>query len=236
MNSFRLQNYELCAKKPSISLDTLQSPNFSIIAGSTGLTILLINRLALGLEGVSDVQSRLDIVSVIACSAVLLNALSEFEIEARERDAVGLVGYALRKPVVFRKGSEGNALKWLCNALIGPLPITSLHIIDAKGSVFCRAGVVGMGDELESKTLNINNMPILNKGFNGEEVYLPDLQILPGKIEFSYLPVNCQSVLIFPLDNDKVAIMGTNQAKIIKLDDLAKIRLSLDVFEEMITS
>ena len=76
-------------------------------------------------------------------------------------------------------------------------------------------------------------MPILNKGFNGEEVYLPDLQILPGKIEFSYLPVNCQSVLIFPLYNNKVAIMGTNQAKIIKLDDLAKIRLSLDVFQDM---
>ena len=193
----------------------------------------MLNRLALGLEGVSDVQSRLDIVSVIACSAVLLNALSEFEIEARERDAIGLVGYALRKPVIFRKGLEFNALKWLCSALIGPLPITSLHIIDSEGNVSCRAGVVGMGDELESKRININNMPILSKGFNGEEVYLPDLQILPGKIEFSYLPVNCQSVLIFPLYNNKVAIMGTNQAKIIKLDDLAKIRLSLDVFQDM---
>lgn len=56
------------------------------------------------------------------------------------------------------------------------------------------------------------NMPILQKALRlSEEVYLPDLQILPGKVEFSYLPINCQSVLILPLPDGGAVAMGTNQ-------------------------
>jgi hypothetical protein len=78
-------------------------------------------------------------------------------------------------------------------------------------------------------------MTILNKALdNKEEVYLPDLQILPGKIEFTYLPINAQSVLVLPLnfkDNSKNAIIiSTNQAKIFKLNDLARIRVLANIF------
>ena len=57
-------------------------------------------------------------------------------------------------------------------------------------------------------------MPILEKALRlSEEVYLPDLQILPGKVEFSYLPINCQSVLVLPLPGSGAVVMGTNQGK-----------------------
>lgn len=61
------------------------------------------------------------------------------------------------------------------------------------------------------------------------------LQILPGKIEFTYFPVNCQSVLILPLSRSRnlAVAMGTNEAKVLKLEDLVKLRAlaaALDTF------
>ena len=62
---------------------------------------------------------------------------------------------------------------------------------------------MGTGDDRTSSALGNagrSGMPILEKALRlSEEVYLPDLQILPGKVEFSYLPINCQSVLVLPL-------------------------------------
>jgi hypothetical protein len=36
----------------------------------------------------------------------------------------------------------------------------------------------------------------------GEQQYLADLQILPGRFEFGYLPVNTQAIVIQPLAPD----------------------------------
>ncbi len=51
-----------------------------------------------------------------------------------------------------------------------------------------------------------------------------------GKIEFTYLPINCQSVLILPNGKSDAVIVGTNQAKALKLKDLKKIREAVDIF------
>ena len=73
-------------------------------------------------------------------------------------------------------------------------------------------------------SLPVSRRPILEEAaLTGLEVYLPDLQILPGKVEFTYLPLNCQSVLIVPA-KDKVVVVGTNQAKVMTVEDLNRIR------------
>lgn len=77
----------------------LLNEGVSIGAGFAGLILLLINRLSIPIDNVTDVQSRTDIISVISCSALLLNVLSESNIVAKDRSAVSLVGYALREPV-----------------------------------------------------------------------------------------------------------------------------------------
>lgn len=88
------------------------------------------------------------------------------------------------------------------------------------------------------------------------------VQILPGKVEFSYLPINCQSVLVLPApvppqsaappagaaaaaaaagadadaDDEAVGaiVVGTNQAKNLKFADLNRIRSAASVFCSMI--
>jgi len=225
---------------------SLKNPSAALSAGVMAIFAILCNRLAIDLDQVTDVQSRADILSVIACSAVLLNALSESAIEARERDPVGLVGYSLRKPIISMNKNEhsiledsllGTKLEWLCSNLIDSTPVTSLHIIKQNGCVLCRAGIIGERDDFNSNLpLDMKAMPILSKCLiTNDVIYLPDLQILPGKVEFLYLPVNCQSVLLLPFaDEDGIttnmAVMGTNQAKSLRLTDLEKIRSSFRTF------
>ena len=73
----------------------------------------------------------------------------------------------------------------------------------------------------------MSKMPILQKVLQGgDEVYLPDLQILPGKVEFSYLPINAQSLVILPFatGGGSAVVVATNQAKVMKVADLGRLR------------
>jgi hypothetical protein len=165
-------------EKQSIT-DIITSPGISIGAGVAGIFVLLANRLSFG-DIVSDVQSRADIISVIACSALLLNVLSEQDIQARNRDPVPLVGYALKNPLIREEQSSTvvSAIEWCINTILKTTPATSVHII-SDSNFMGKGGVVGMGDDRTSFAVkNIDKMPILQKALKlSEEVYLPDLQV-----------------------------------------------------------
>jgi len=216
-------------------LTLVSNTSFSLWAGVIGIFVILFNRLSIDIEKVSDIQSRADLISLIACSALLLNVLSEQDISARDRDPVPLVGFSLKEPLVSNDNTDNSKklITWLIRSALSTTPATSIHVI-LNGKVVGRGGVIGNGDN-KSDIINTSSMSILNKALdNKEEVYLPDLQILPGKIEFTYLPINAQSVLVLPLnfkDNSKNAIIiSTNQAKIFKLNDLARIRVLANIF------
>ena len=91
----------LRASSPSSKvLGLLNCQTFTYTAGSLGLTAILLNRLAILDLSVSDFQSRLDLIATMAASALLLNALTQQEIETRERDSITLVGYSCTKTLV----------------------------------------------------------------------------------------------------------------------------------------
>lgn len=219
-----------------LEAQALKTPGLSIGAGVAGIFILLANRLSVDLDRITDVQSRADIISVVACSALLLNVLSEQDIVARDREAVPLVGFALKSPVV--SGDQQAATKWYIDAILQGTPATSVHVV-RDSLVVGRGGVIGQGDPRTSGALAqadggvpMNRMTILQKVLQGgEEVYLPDLQILPGKVEFTYLPINAQSVVILPLP-DGAVVVATNQAKVFKVADLSRLRALTAVFRK----
>ena len=176
--NMKQSNFEDEAEQQSLS-DIINNPAISIGAGVGGIFILLANRLSFG-DIVSDVQSRADIISVIACSALLLNALSEQDITARTRDAVPLVGYALKTPLLspLLDAAKAASLTWCINSILKTTPATSVHII-LDNNFLARGGVVGTSDDRAvSNVKNVENMPILQKTLRiGEEIYLPDLQV-----------------------------------------------------------
>ena len=233
-----MQRQSFDEEKSSSLFDLIKSPGISLGAGVVGIFALLANRLSVDLEKVTDVQSRADIISVIACSALLLNVLSDQDIAARERDAVPLVGFAFKDPLVgpTLSTNRASAAKWLLKAALASVPVTSVHIISG-ATIIAAGGVVSSSDKGGLGELSTGAMTILNKAINnGEEVYLPDLQILPGKVEFTYLPINCQSVLILPLPESGAVVMGTNKAKVLKLNDLNRVRSLVTIFKNLWTS
>jgi hypothetical protein len=66
---------------------------------------------------------------------------------------------------------------------------------------------------------------------NVKETYLPTLQALPGRREFTYLPGNLQLALLIPIMNEndesrrKVLVLGGNTAKSFSPRDVAWCRI-----------
>ena len=226
--------------------------DLSLGIGGGGVLVLLVNRLSLDLETVTDIQSRADIISVVACSALLLNALSQFDITARDRDSVSLIGKVLRSPVInqeYVNDIQKKFIVWSISTLLKLTPATSVHIVASNGMSIGRAGVVGLTDKAndsgnsddQEKDLNINIGPILDLCVSkGEEVYLPDLQIIPGKDEFiNFLPINIQSVFVNPIASPNggekygCLVVSTNKAKVLKMTDLAKIRAVANIISSV---
>lgn len=217
----------------------IKSSGLSIGAGVAGIFILLANRLTQDMEKVTDVHSRADIISVVACSALLLNVLSEQDIVARDREPVALMGFALKVPLLDEQSlpsiAQREGTRWFIQSVLDATPATSVHVLIA-GSVVGRGGVLGQGDS-RGPGLDLPSMSILRKALTqGEEVYLPDLQILPGKVEFTYLPINAQSVLILPLEAGSAVVVATNQAKALKVGDLGRIRALTAIFRKLMNN
>eukprot|EP01041_Mallomonas_annulata_P011988 gene11988-25107_t len=243
-NSFFRNNIKPCrdirsfntipSKEPSLSVT---DPYIGIGAGVSGMIILLINRFSM--TDVSDIQSRADIIAVVACSALLLNAVSSQDIEARDREPVALAGYALKSPITNDNIPDAakDSIVWATQGILKNTPSTSVHVIWNR-EIIGRAGVVGSGDNLKSNKIVTNNRPILESCLGGStEVYLPDLQILPGKIEFNYLPINAQSVLILPLTQTggSAIVVATNQAKVFRNPDTVRVRAIASILSDILS-
>lgn len=81
------------------------------------------------------------------------------------------------------------------------------------------AGVVSK-DPLLQKSISLNTTPILDRfrTDSSKETYLPTLQALPGRVEFTYLPPNTQGALLLPVP---VTRLGTDTAKSFTPRDVA---------------
>ncbi len=155
------------------------SKSVGLSIGSAGLIILLANRLFSGLELVSDSQSRADIIGLIACSAVLLDWLSDEQVQVRERQSVPLVGFTLKEPEVSKSISKSyqQSVEWIMKSLLLVQSLTSCHVI-LDSNIVGHSGVVGYHSKLDLP-LEISNLPILRDALEKrKQLYLPDLQVI----------------------------------------------------------
>jgi hypothetical protein len=228
-------------------LDVASQRDVSIGAGVAGLLIILFNRLFLtdfdyqqveqmanNIGTVSDIQSRADLLGMMASCALLLNALSEQDIATKAREKIPLMGYTLTTPYINPIIPHSTQLSWLMTSLLSvSSSLSSVHVIDYESTLLAAYGVCHLSFQQQIPlTISTSTSPILRQAYDeNREIYLPDLQILPGKIEFSYLPINAQSVLIVPLSNKQGSvIVATNQAKSLTFLEVKKIRAIIDIY------
>lgn len=168
-----------------------------ILAGS----LLLINRLSS--STLTDAQARSDALGVILSAVLILTGLIWQRIQPRSPDTVilnGTEGFELAPDLPDTIQTE---LAWASHLLLTNTVTRSL-IVWYDGQLLLRRGILG------SVPLTVPGTIVQRVLRTQKPIYLVNLQIYPGKIEFDYLPDNTQGVICQPLGDRGVLILGAN--------------------------
>jgi hypothetical protein len=172
-----------------------------LVAGSLGGILLLVNRF--NTASLTESQSRSDVLGVILSAVLILVGLIWQQIQPRSPDAVTLIGkegFELDPNLPDELKTE---LAWASHLLLTNTATKSVVIYD-RGKVLLRRGILGVNPEVKLG-------PIVKRVLEKQKpIYLVELKLYPGKIEFDYLPENTQGIICQPLADKGALILGAN--------------------------
>lgn len=172
-----------------------------LFAGAVGGILLLINRLST--VTLTSSQSRSDVVGVILAGTLLLIWLIWQQIQPRSPEAVTLIGQEGLEFAPNLSESIKTELAWASHLLLTNTVTQSL-VAFHQGKVLMRRGILG-------KTAEVKVGKILERVLKTQKpVYLVNLTLYPGRIEFDYLPENTQGLICQPMGKEGVLILGAN--------------------------
>lgn len=171
------------------------------IVGGLASVLLLTNRLLT--PQLTSSQARSDALGVIISAVLILTGLLWQQVQMRSPDTVDLIGeqgFDLSQGLPDQVKTE---LAWASHLLLTNTVTRSLVVV-YKGKVLLRRGILGVNPEVKPGA-------ILQRVIEKQKpVYLVNLNIYPGKIEFDYLPENTQGVICQPIGNQGALILGAN--------------------------
>ncbi|MBE9003489.1 cofactor assembly of complex C subunit B [Fortiea sp. LEGE XX443] len=172
-----------------------------IVVGGLGAILLLINRLLT--PELTQSQSRGDALGVILSAVLILTGLIWQQVQPRSPDVVELIGeegFILADDLPETVKTE---LAWASHLILTNTVTRSLVVV-YQGKVLLRRGILGLKSEVVPGA-------ILKRVLEKQQpIYLVNLNIYPGKIEFDYLPENTQGVICQPIGDRGVMILGAN--------------------------
>jgi 4-amino-4-deoxy-L-arabinose transferase-like glycosyltransferase len=172
-----------------------------LASGTIAALLLLLNRLTT--QELTPSQSRSDVVGVIASGVLVMIWLIWQQIQPRSPEAVTLVGsegFELDSHLGQELQTE---LAWASHLLLTNTVTKSL-VVYYQGRVLLRRGILGLQSQVRPG-------PIVERVLDtGKPVYLVNLPLYPGRIEFDYLPENTQGLICQPLGKAGVLILGAN--------------------------
>jgi hypothetical protein len=170
-------------------------------AGGLGGFLLLVNRLLTA--QITSSQARSDALGVIEGAVLILIGLLWQQIQARTPDTVDLIGESGLELDESLSELAKTELAWASHLLLTNTVTRSL-LVFYQGKTIIRRGVWGENPQIEPGVILKRVMA------TGKPVYLVNLSLYPGKIEFDYLPVNTQGVICQPIGQEGVLILGAN--------------------------
>lgn len=172
-----------------------------IVVGAMGGSLLFLNRILT--PDLTGAQSRSDALGVILSALLILTGLLWQRVQAKPPEAVVLVGeegFELDKTLPESVQIE---LAWASRLLLTNTATRSV-VVYWDGKVLLRRGILG---PVKTVLPGAILQRVLDKR---KPVYLVNLSIYPGRIEFDYLPENTQGVICQPLGDRAVLILGAN--------------------------
>lgn len=172
-----------------------------LVAGGLGGLLLLINRSLT--PQLVDSQARSDALGVILSALLILVGLLWQQIQPKTPDAVelnGQPGFELQPNLPDWVNTE---LAWASHLLLTNT-VTKTVLVFYNGQVLLRRGIF-------SQTPEVKIGPIVQRVLDKQKpVYLVNLALYPGRVEFDYLPENTQGIICQPIGKRGVLILGAN--------------------------
>lgn len=170
-------------------------------AGGVGGLFLLINRFSTG--ELTDSQARSDVVGVILSGVLMLIGIIWQQVQPRSPEAVTLSG---KEGIEWGQGLSEvvkTELAWASHLLLTNTVTKSL-VVYYQGKVLLRRGILGENPQVQAGKIVERVLT------TGKPVYLVDLKLYPGRVEFDYLPANTQGIICQPIGQQGVLILGAN--------------------------
>jgi hypothetical protein len=174
------------------------------------------------------------VVGVILSGVLILVGLIWQQVQPRSPDSVVLIGRVGLEWGENVPESVKTELAWASHLLLTNTVTRSLAIF-YRGQTLLRRGVLGERD------LIVPGAIVRRVMSQQKPVYLVNLALYPGKVEFDYLPENTQGIICQPLGNEGVLILGANAPRSYTRQDEAWIagiadRLTLTLQEKVSNS
>ncbi|NJN22487.1 MAG: cofactor assembly of complex C subunit B [Leptolyngbya sp. RL_3_1] len=161
----------------------------------------MVNRLLT--PALTDSQARSDVMGVILSALLVLIGLLWQQVQPRPPEAVVLEGESGFELAETLPETVQTELAWASHLLLTNTVTRSL-VAYYDDQVLMRRGVLG-------PTATVTPGTILKRVLEtGKAVYLVNLKIYPGRVEFNYLPPNTQGVICQPLGAKGVLILAAN--------------------------
>lgn len=172
-----------------------------IVAGVIAGFLLMLNRFLT--PQLTESQARSDAVGVILCALLILTGLLWQQVQPRSPEAVDLIGSEGFELASDLPEPVKTELAWASHLLLTNT-VTKSVVIWYKDQVLLRRGVLGESSQVKPGA-------ILKRVLDKQKpVYLVDLKLYPGRVEFEYLPANTQGVICQPVGHQGAMILGAN--------------------------
>ena len=171
-----------------------------VVGGLAGV-LLLTNRMLT--PQLTDSQARSDALGVILSAVLILTGLLWQQVQPRSPDAVDLIGEQGFELSPGLPDEVKTELAWASHLLLTNTVTRSLVVV-YQDKILLRRGVLGVNPQVKPGA-------ILKRVLEKQKpVYLVDLKLYPGRIEFDYLPENTQGVICQPIGDRGALILGAN--------------------------
>ncbi|BAC92254.1 cofactor assembly of complex C subunit B [Gloeobacter violaceus] len=197
--------------------------NLPIAVGLLGGSLVVLNRL-LGTANLAPEQTRSDALGLAMAAVLVLVGLFWQQVQPVPPEEVQLVG----QPVDERSErlAYAEAALMLIRRLLLEHTRARVLLVWWQGETAMRAGVFEGPSPFKAG-------PIVERVLRtGQPVYLVDLRLFPGRIEFAYLPSNLQAVVCQPLGNRGVLLVGSAAPRSFSEQELAWIETLAQFLDE----
>ncbi|MDJ0633149.1 MAG: cofactor assembly of complex C subunit B [Xenococcaceae cyanobacterium MO_188.B29] len=172
-----------------------------IFAGGLAGMLLLVNRLLT--VQLTQSQARSDALGIIEGAVLILVGLIWQQIQPRSPDVVTLIGEEGFELTPDLPDTIKTELAWASHLLLTNT-VTRSIIVYYQDKTLLRRGILG-------KKSQVTPGAILKKVLDKQKaIYLVNLNLYPGKVEFDYLPENTQGIICQPMGSKGVLILGAN--------------------------